>query len=176
MANGSEPSGVGLVIATGIAIATVVGLYANDAIPRRSGPSSQFAISWPTWQSSPSYDSPTPQPVQGAAAPTQPQEPTGPRYQRQPDQAGAYEQSQQQNNSQQQQGYPPPQQGYPQQNNAQQNYPQQQGYPPPQQQGYPQQGTPPDNDPRDVPDENGAPTQQQYQQPQYQQPPNGQRY
>jgi hypothetical protein len=155
MANGSEPTGMGLVIATGLAIAAVVGLYANDAMPRRSGPAPQTAISWPSWDSSSSYDrsydsTPQPQAAQSTGYPQQGAAPTDSRYQPNA-QGSAY-----------------PQQTQPQQNEPQQGYPQQQPYP---QQGAPQQPAQPNNDPRDVPDENGAPTQQQYQQPQGSPPP-----
>lgn len=160
MANGNEPSGAGLVVLTGLSIAAVVGLYAADVIPRRSGPALSHDVAWPRWQSSPSYDrsydaAPAPQVVQGQAAPTsapQGSPSTGERYQRNPEQ-----------------GYQPQQQP---QAPQQQAYPNQQPYP--NQQGYPQQQQPAQDDyPQDVPTEGGPPTQQQYTQPSQ---PNGQPY
>jgi hypothetical protein len=106
MANGNEPSAVGLIILTGMTIAAVVGLYAYDAIPRRDGVVPSAQIAWPRWQSN-------------DAAPVVQQSPQpAPAYSQQP----AY--SQPTDQQQQQQPYPQQEQGYGPPNQPTQQYPQ----------------------------------------------------
>jgi hypothetical protein len=127
MANGNEPSALGLIVLTGMTIAAVVGLFAYDAVPRRDGVAPTAQISWPRW---PSNDS-TPAPAQQDAQPPAP----------------AYSDPQQP-----QQPYPPAEQGYA-PNQPPQQYPQDprtQDVPYDQQQspGGAGQPPPPDGSPR----------------------------
>jgi hypothetical protein len=109
MANGNEPSAIGLIILTGMTIAAVVGLYAYDAIPRRDGVAPSTQIAWPRWQSNDA----APAPVQQS-----PQQAPAPAYSQQP----AYAQPNDQR--QQQQPYPQQEQGYGPPNQPPQQYPQ----------------------------------------------------